>query len=118
MFHMLGDYSIDLWITECEQILRRNGLISFIVHPDYVVEPLARKVYLNLLGHLARLVADHKLWATLPRDLNRWWRNRSEMELVRDGGRWHIEGPDKERARVAYAILEGDRLTYRLDETS
>ena len=118
MFHMLGDYSIDLWITECEQILRRNGLISFIVHPDYVVEPLARKVYLNLLGHLSRLVADHKLWAALPGEVNRWWRNRSEMELVRDDGRWHIEGPDKERARVAYAILEGDRLTYRLDETS
>lgn len=118
MFHMLGDYSIDLWITECEQILRRNGLMSFIVHPDYVVEPLARKVYLNLLGHLSRLVADHKLWAALPGDVNRWWRNRSEMELVRDDGRWHIEGPDKERARVAYAILEGDRLTYRLDETS
>lgn len=118
MFHMLGDYSIDLWITECEQILRRNGLISFIVHPDYVVERLARKVYLNLLGHLSRLVADHKLWAALPGDVNRWWRNRSEMELVRDGDRWHIEGPDKERARVAYAILEGDRLIYRLDETS
>jgi hypothetical protein len=118
LFHMLGDYSIDLWIKECEQIVGRNGLISFIVHPDYVVEPLARKVYLSLLGHLSHLVADNKLWAALPGDVNRWWRNRSEMELVRDGDRWQIEGPDKERARVAYAILEGDRLIYRLDEAS
>jgi hypothetical protein len=118
LFHMLGDYSIDLWKTECEQILRRNGLISFIVHPDYVVEPRAQKIYLDLLNYLSRLIADKKLWTALPRDVNRWWRNRSQMELVRKGDRWQIEGPDKERARIAYAIREGDHLIYRLDEAS
>lgn len=118
MFHMLGDYSIDLWITECEQILGGNGLISFIVHPDYVVEHQARKVYLSLLGYLSRLIVDHKVWTALPRDVDRWWRNRNQMELVRDGDRWRIEGPDKDRARVAYAIKQGDQLIYRLPEVS
>jgi hypothetical protein len=118
LFHMLGDYSIDLWRKECDQIVRRNGLISFIVHPDYVVEPRAQKVYLNLLGYLSRLIIDNKLWTALPREVNRWWRNRSQMELIRDGDRWRIEGPDKERARVAYAIREGDRMIYRLDGPS
>jgi hypothetical protein len=116
LFHMLGDYSIDLWKTECDQIVRRNGLISFIVHPDYVVEQRARNVYLNLLGYLSHLIAHKGLWAALPRDVNRWWRNRSQMELVRDGDRWRIEGPDNDRARIACATLQGDRLVYTLDE--
>jgi hypothetical protein len=114
LFHMLGDYSIDLWKMECDQILQHNGMISVLVHPDYVVEQRARKVYLDLLGHLSHLRADNKLWAALPAEVNRWWRNRSQMELVREGDRWHIEGPDKDRARIAYATLEGDRLSYRL----
>ncbi len=118
LFHMLGDYSIDLWKRECDQILGRNGLISFIVHPDYVVEERARKVYLSLLGYLSGLIADHKVWTALPRDVDRWWRNRNQMELVRDGDRWRIEGPDKDRARVAYAIQQGDQLIYRLPEVS
>jgi hypothetical protein len=116
LFHMLGHYSIDLWKSECDHVLRRNGLISFIVHPDYVVEPRARNVYLDLLAYLSQLIADKGLWTALPRDVNLWWRNRSQMDLVRDGKGWRIEGPDKDRARVAYATLQGDRLIYSLDE--
>jgi hypothetical protein len=118
LFHMLGDYSIDLWKRECDQILRRNGLISFIVHPDYVIEKRARKVYLELLAYLSSLRADSNLWTALPGDVNRWWRNRSQMELLRDGDGWRIEGPDKDRASITYATLEGDRLIYRLDGAS
>jgi len=118
LLHMLGDYSIDLWKRECQLILRRNGLITFIAHPDYIVEQRARKVYLNLLDHLSHLCADNKLWKALPGEVNRWWRNRSQMELVREGNRWHIEGPDKDRAQIAYAIREGDRLIYRLEGAS
>ena len=118
LFHMLGDYSIDLWKRECDQILRRNGMLSFLVHPDYVVEQRARNVYLDLLDYLSRLVADNKLWVALPGEVNRWWRNRGRMELVREGDRWHIEGPDKDRARIAYATQDDDRLSYHLDEIS
>jgi hypothetical protein len=34
------------------------------------------------------------------------------MTLVSDGKGWRIEGPGKERARLAYAKLDGDRLLY------
>ena len=34
------------------------------------------------------------------------------MALVPDGSGWRIEGPGKERAIVAFAKLDGDRLTY------
>jgi hypothetical protein len=118
LFHILGDYSIDLWKKECQQILGRNGLISFIVHPDYLVAQRAQNVYVDLLKYLSSLRAEGKLWAALPRDVNFWWRNRSQMKLVQHGDQWHIEGPDKDRARVAFATLEGDRLIYSLGEAS
>ena len=36
LFHILGDYSIDLWKRQIDLIRERNGLISFITHPDYL----------------------------------------------------------------------------------
>jgi len=32
--------------------------------------------------------------------------------LVYEDGRWRVKGPGKERARVAYANLAGDQVTY------
>ena len=112
LFHILGDYSINLWKQQIELIMKRNGLVSFITHPDYLIKKRAQSVYLDLLAHLARLRAEKKVWITLPAEVNRWWRNRSQMSLVQDGDQWRIEGPDSERARIAYASLQGDRVTY------
>jgi hypothetical protein len=118
LFHILGDYSIELWKQQIDLIIKKNGLISFIVHPDYVIEEKARNVYLDLLGHLARTRADKKVWMALPGEVDRWWRNRSQMQLVRAGNGWRIEGPHKERARVAYANREGDSVVYTVDGAS
>jgi hypothetical protein len=115
LFHILDDYSIKLWKQQIELILQRNGLISFIVHPDYVMEKRARNVYAELLAYLTSMRDEKKLWVTLPAEINRWWRNRNQMKLIPDGDTWRIEGPDKHRARIAYASLEGDRLVYTLD---
>jgi hypothetical protein len=46
------------------------------------------------------------------------WRARSQMKLVSESGRWRIEGPQKERARVTYARLENERLMYRIEGKS
>ena len=53
LFHILGDYSIELWKEEISAVLAANGLISFITHPDYLVEPRALGVYRDLLEHLS-----------------------------------------------------------------
>ena len=55
LFQILGDYSIDLWKKQISLIREHHGLISFIVHPDYVIEQRAQDTYKALLGHLARL---------------------------------------------------------------
>lgn len=112
LFHILGQYSIDLWKTQIEIILKHHGLLSFIVHPDYIIEKRACATYANLLAHLADLRQQSRLWTALPREVNQWWRARSRMKLVRRAGYWIIQGPEKEKATVAYATLRGDRLAY------
>jgi hypothetical protein len=36
------------------------------------------------------------------------------MSLVHDGTAWVVEGPEKERARVAWAVLTGDTITVEV----
>jgi hypothetical protein len=115
LFHILGDYSIDLWKKQIDLIMQRHGLLSFITHPDYLIEKRAQRVYSELLSYLARLRTESHAWSALPSQVNRWWRNRQEMRLVQDGNRWRIEGPDCERAKIAYASLKGNRIDYSMD---
>ena len=115
LFHIIGDYSIALWKKQIDLIRKRHGLISFCTHPDYLIEPRARAVYSDLLAHLQGLREAGAIWMALPGQVDRWWRHRHEMTLVRKDGRWRIEGPDSTRAWVAYATLSGDRLVYRFD---
>lgn len=114
LFQILDDYSIDLWKRQIALIRENHGMISFIVHPDYVNEERAQDTYKALLSHLAALRADGSMWTPLPRDVATWWRERSNLELVHENGEWCVEGQGKERARVGYASLAGDAVTYSL----
>jgi len=116
LFHILGDYSVELWKSQIRLIMRKHGLASFIIHPDYSLERPSLAVYRTLLGYLADLRDEGDLWIALPQDVNHWWRQRSQMTLFRENGRWRVRGDGSERARVACAKLVGDRLDYALDE--
>jgi hypothetical protein len=118
IFYILNDYSIDLWKRQLDIVFKRNGLMSFITHPDYLIELHARKVYESLLDHLRQIIARDKIWAALPGDVDRWWRARSQMKLVPRGSAWGIEGPENERARLAYAVVDGDRVSYEISEVT
>jgi hypothetical protein len=110
VFHILDEYSIDLWKNQIALITEKHGLVSFIVHPDYVMEERALDVYKTLLCFLSDLRNEAGVWMALPQDVNRWWRQRSQMRLVCEGSRWRIEGPGQERARLAYASIRDDGL--------
>ena len=118
LLHILNDYSIDLWKQQINLIRERNGLISFIAHPDYLINRRERTVYESLLDYLQQFVSREKIWAPLPGEVDRWWRARSQMQLLARGNTWEIVGPERERARLAYAILDGDRLVCHLKEDS
>ncbi len=114
LFHYLGDYSLDLWKAQTEAILKKNGLMSFLVHPDYVMEKRARDVYCDLLCFLRDLGSQERLWFALPGEVDQWWRERSKMRVVNYAGQWRIEGPGKERAVLAFAKASGDHLEYEV----
>ena len=108
LFHILNDYSIDLWKRQIEVIMEKHGLISAVVHPDYIARPRERGIYEALLGYLDCLREEEGVWITTPGEVNRWWRQRANMKLVESGDGWQIEGEGKERARIAYATeLDG-----------
>jgi hypothetical protein len=113
IFHILGDYSTKLWRHQIGAIKAQNGLMTFLTHPDYLTEPAALKVYTELLDYLKRLRAESKVWAALPGEVNRWWRNRQQMTVVREGERWRVQGPGAARATVAFATLENDQVVYK-----
>ena len=116
LFHILNDYSIDVWKRQLAAITRHHGLASFIVHPDYVIAKRARATYQALLDHLAQMRDDGQTWMALPREVDTWWRQRSQMRVVRDGSAWPIEGPGHERARLAMATCVDNRLVFTLDD--
>jgi hypothetical protein len=117
LFNILKEYSIALWKRQIELIMAKHGLMSFIVHPDYVMEPRARGIYEELLGYLADLRREHSVWIATPGEVNRWWRQRAAMKIVESEGAWRIEGTGAERACVAYASECDGQLRVTFDES-
>jgi hypothetical protein len=112
LFHVLNDYSIDLWKRQIDLIMAKHGLMSFIVHPDYVIKPRERAIYESLLAYLERLRAEKNIWTTTPGEINRWWRQRKALRLVEGPNGWQIAGEGCERARIAYASEKDGGLMF------
>jgi hypothetical protein len=114
LFHILGDYSIDLWRREVDLIMRHHGLASFNTHPDYLMSDNSQHVYKELLRYLASLCNENRVWCALPGEIDAWWRQRQQMELAWDGGGFKIVGEGSERAVIAYASTQGDHIAYEM----
>jgi hypothetical protein len=114
LFNYLNEYSIDLWRRQIDIIMEQHGLVSFIVHPDYITKSREWNVYKSLLEHLAQLRDAKKLWIPLSGEVDRWWRQRAKMTLVEEQQGVRIEGEGSERARIAYASEMKGRLVYTL----
>jgi hypothetical protein len=89
--------------------------MQMIVHPDYIMDEPARRVYTELLGYLADLRDRGETWIALPAEVDAWWRLRHKLALVNEGGSWQIRGRGAENAQIAYAHLIDGKLTYELD---
>ena len=111
LFHILQDYTTDLWKTQIDLIMEKHGLLSFIAHPDYATTGRERKVYEALLSYLADLRQKRGVWIATPGAVNKWWRQRAGMRIVEDHQGVRIEGDGSERARIAYASAVDGHLS-------
>ena len=93
LFHLLDEYSLDLWKAQTELIMEKNGLVSFIVHPDYVIDQKPQRIYRELLSFLRQQSLGKRIWFAVAGEIDHWWRSRSKMRLVNHNGEWQIEGP-------------------------
>jgi hypothetical protein len=114
LFNILSDFSLDLWRQQCEAIIEHHGLMNFIIHPDYILGERAQTAFKLLLKYLSKLRAEKNVWIAQPKEVNRWWRQRSQMKLVQKNNSWTIEGAGSERAQLAFAGLDGDKLVYEV----
>jgi hypothetical protein len=112
LFHILGTHSLRLWKQQMEMIMEQFGLISFIVHPDYLNTRKAVNAYQGLLENLAKLREEDDVWIPLPGEVDTWWRQRSKMRITEDGEGWRIEGEGAGSAKVAFARLRDDKVVY------
>jgi len=110
LFNILNDYSTDLWRQQVRLLMKKHGLMSFIIHPDYIMGRREEAVYVELLEHLRQLKTTERVWIALPGEVNQWWRQRAKMTLVAEEDGWRINGEGSERARVAYAKIKNGRL--------
>ena len=117
LFHVLNQYSLDLWKQQCELIMKKHGMMSFIMHPDYIITSREKQIYEDLLEYLAQLRDERNVWLPKPGEVNDWWRQRSKMRLVEEDGEWRIEGLGHERARVAYASKQDGKLAISFDSS-
>ena len=115
LFHILNDYSINLWKKQISMIREKHGLMQMIVHPDYILGEPERRVYADLLTYLSELRDRGETWIALPADVAAWWRLRSKLTLINKEGHWQIEGEGRECARLAYATSVDGKLEYELD---
>ena len=116
LFHVLNERSIKLWKAQTDALLKKNGLLSFIVHPDYVLRDDTLSVYKRLLGHLQGLCEKNSIWCALPLEINAWWRARNKMSVVKDGASWRIVGEGSDRAVLAYAKNVDGKIVYEFPQ--
>ncbi len=115
LFNYICDDSIELWKWQLDLVLQKHGLVSFLIHPDYIVSKPRLDVYRSLLAYLTRICAERRVWCALPGDVDAWWRERSQMKLEFRNGDWRIKGHGSERARVAFASLTDREIVYQVE---
>jgi hypothetical protein len=115
LFNLLDQFSIDLWLSQLDIIRNSHGIATFNIHPDYITAKVERAVYERLLQHLAETRISQNVWHALPGEVDRWWRDRANMRIVKREGSYKIEGSSCERAVLAYARLDGEKLNYFIE---
>lgn len=110
LFEVLREPSNRIWYDKAEWIVRHHGLITVLVHPDYLLTGERLERYEQLLAFLA---GQQKGWHALPREVAAWWRARRALET----GTGEERAPSSDEYRdgrptTAYAREEEGRIVF------
>ena len=74
----LGEKTPRLWLEKVDFIRKYSGLALVNSHPDYLINPSYFAIYEDFLCQMSQA---KDFWHALPRDVARWWKRRSELDL-------------------------------------
>ncbi|MHA1440199.1 MAG: hypothetical protein ACTSPD_21840, partial [Promethearchaeota archaeon] len=89
---ILGEKTPKIWLDKIEFIKQFHGMALLNTHPDYLRKPSNFKVYFEFVK---KMYSHKNYWHALPREVAKWWRNRSKSELKKINGEWKIFPPLK-----------------------
>lgn len=75
LFYVLKVKDINIWKRKAEWLLKNNGMILALTHPDYLINKNHLKFYEELLDYLNKI---ENTWKCLPKDMSLWWKNKFE----------------------------------------
>jgi peptidoglycan/xylan/chitin deacetylase (PgdA/CDA1 family) len=100
LWAILGREAYPIWVEKADWLRQRGGLINLIVHPDYLDRGAHWDEYEAFLEYLR---SSGDIWVTVPRELERWWRER-RLQAPRETISLRKSGADHEvvaRGRVS-----------------
>jgi hypothetical protein len=117
LFHVLGRHDMEIWERQIKSVLNHHGLLTFLIHPDYIIERCAQNSYRRLLERLREFAIQDHSWLPLPGEVAHWWKQRHSMKLVKNSAGWKVVGNGAERASVAWAVADRGKLIYSFDNS-
>ncbi len=77
LFYELKVKNIEIWKKKIDWLLKYNGMILTLTHPDYLIENENLKLYDELLTYLSEI---KDAWYCLPKEMTLWWLQKNESE--------------------------------------
>jgi peptidoglycan/xylan/chitin deacetylase (PgdA/CDA1 family) len=99
LFEILRYDDESMWLDKARYLRDRGGMALLITHPDYIHNPNLLRSYKRFLEAFS---SDSTVWKALPREVNSWWRRRSDSSLRLVDGEWRVVGPAEGEARVDF----------------
>ena len=107
LFNILNKTNINIWKGQVDKLIDLNGLISFIIHPDYMLTKDRLKLYEELL----EFIAGHKtIWCTTPGVLSDWWRARSKISNIESIDKFNESSQLK--ASICNCCIDNNQLHF------
>jgi peptidoglycan/xylan/chitin deacetylase (PgdA/CDA1 family) len=76
--YVLGETTPRLWLEKVDFIERYHGMALVNTHPDYLLDPVNRQIYVDFLQAMRN---REGYWHALPMEVARWWRARSNATI-------------------------------------